>query len=198
MPTANRRQEALRDEIKGKPKQSWLRPDHKWKKGYGSRIYYYRYFDSAENMMEEVNVFELDPATFRLKHEVVAERARWNRRSTHGCSKTAGAPNFKAPIARPIPLFAAPCSPKTFPTSPSRRIISSRKSTQDKQMNFVQLDRYIADLAQSGFNTTKLAGAVLPQVLGAGVRHHHGLIAAPFGFMVGNRGAMAGIGVSIW
>ena len=36
-------------------------------------------------------------------------------------------------------------------------------------MNFLQLERYIADLTQSGFGTTQAAGAVLPQVRGAGV-----------------------------
>ena len=30
VPGANVKQDALRDEIKGRPKQTYLRPDHKW------------------------------------------------------------------------------------------------------------------------------------------------------------------------
>ena len=76
VPQANRRQDALRDKIKGRPVQTYLRPDRKWIKGAGSRIYYYKYFDTA-NTMNGVSVYELDPATFRLKREITAERAQW-------------------------------------------------------------------------------------------------------------------------
>ena len=45
VPDANRKQDELRDEIKGKPKQTYLSPDRKWIMGHDSRIYYYKYFD---------------------------------------------------------------------------------------------------------------------------------------------------------
>ncbi len=45
VPEANRRQDAIRAEIKGRPVQTYLRPDRKWIFGQGSRIYYYKYFD---------------------------------------------------------------------------------------------------------------------------------------------------------
>jgi len=77
VPPANRRQDALRDKIKGRPVQTYLRADRKWIKGAGSRIYYYKYFDAPESIMFGVSVYELDPATFRLKREITAERAQW-------------------------------------------------------------------------------------------------------------------------
>ena len=49
VPPANRRQDALRDKIKGRAIQTYLRPERKWIKGAGSRIYYYKYFDTARN-----------------------------------------------------------------------------------------------------------------------------------------------------
>ena len=78
VPGANRRQEALRAEIKGQPTQTYLEPGRKWIMGKGSRIYYYRYFDPSERLMGEVNVFELDPASFRMVKQIAAERARWD------------------------------------------------------------------------------------------------------------------------
>src|SRR5258708_37629555 len=77
VPPANRRQDALRDKIKGRAIQTYLRPERKWIKGAGSRIYNYKYFDTAETIMFGVSVYEMDPATFRLKREITAERAQW-------------------------------------------------------------------------------------------------------------------------
>ena len=57
--------------------QTYLRPDRKWIFGQGSRIFYYKYFDPGEKVMAGVNVYELDPATFRLTKHISAERARW-------------------------------------------------------------------------------------------------------------------------
>ncbi len=197
VPAANRRQEALRDEIKGKPKQSWLRPDHKWKKGNGSRIYYYKYFDSAERMMEEVNVFELDPASFRLKHEIVAERARWNPALKTWVFENGWSAQFQGSDCKTYAAFHGPLQPTSFPelTEPPDYFV--KEVTQDKQMNFLQLERYIADLTQSGFNTTKLQVQFYRKFAVPVFAIIMALIAAPFGFMVGNRGAMAGIGVSL-
>jgi LPS export ABC transporter permease LptG/LPS export ABC transporter permease LptF len=197
VPAANRRQEALRDEIKGRPKQSWQRPDHKWKKGNGSRIYYYKYFDSAERMMEEVNVFELDPTSFRLKHEIVADRARWNPALKTWVFENGWSAEFQGADCKNYTAFRGPLQPASFPelTEPPDYFV--KEVTQDKQMNFMQLDRYIADLAQSGFNTTKLQVQFYRKFAVPVFAIIMAVIAAPFGFMVGSRGAMAGIGVSI-
>ena len=186
----------MRDEIKGKPKQSWLRPDHKWKKGNGSRIYYYKYFDSAERMMEEVNVFELDPASFRLEREIVAERARWNPALKTWVFENGWHAEFQGADAKNYTAFRGPLQPASFPelTEPPDYFV--KEVTQDKQMNFLQLERYIADLAQSGFNTTKLQVQFYRKFAVPVFAIIMALIAAPFGFMVGSRGAMAGIGLA--
>src|SRR5208283_26644 len=46
LPHANKRQDALRNTIKGKPTQTYLNPDRKWIFGQHSDIYYYELFDS--------------------------------------------------------------------------------------------------------------------------------------------------------
>ncbi len=45
IPAANQRQETLRNLIKGKPAQTYLRPDRKWIFGEHDNIYYYEFFD---------------------------------------------------------------------------------------------------------------------------------------------------------
>ncbi len=197
VPTAYRRQAALRDEIKGRPQQSWLRPDRKWIKGHGSRIYYYKGFDAAERMMEQVNVFDLDPVTFRLKHEIVADRARWNPSLKTWVFEDGWSAEFQGADCKNYTSFRGPLKPASFPelTEPPEYFL--KEATQDNEMNFVQLGHYIADLTQSGFNTTKLQVQFYRKFSVPVFALIMALIAAPFGFMVGSRGAMAGIGVSI-
>ena len=78
IPDANKTQDAIRAQIKGRPTQTYLRPDRKWIFGSGSsRIYYYKYLDPNDGVMVEVNVYELEPTTFRLTRHIYAERARW-------------------------------------------------------------------------------------------------------------------------
>ena len=192
VPAANRRQEALRDEIKARPKSSWLRPDRKWIKGVGSRIYYYRYFDAHERMMEDVNVFDLDPATFRLMREIVAARARWNPALKTWVFEDGWSAQFVGSDCKSYAAFRGPLQPVSFPTLTEPPDYFLKEATQDKEMNFLQLDHYIADLTQSGFGTTTLRVQFYRKFsmlkLFALIMS---LIAAPFGFMVGNRGAMA-------
>src|ERR1700674_5011067 len=49
LPHANKRQDALRNLIKGKPAQTYLNPERKWIFGQHSSIYYYRFFDSERD-----------------------------------------------------------------------------------------------------------------------------------------------------
>jgi LPS export ABC transporter permease LptG/LPS export ABC transporter permease LptF len=194
IPDANRRQDALRNVIKGRPPQTYLRPDRKWIYGQGDRIYYYKYFDTAESVMIGVSVFELDPKTFRLTRHIQAEKATWDRmlnkwvftngwsREISGITETQG-DDFRD-------------STRTFAhlTEPPNYFMKEVK--QYFQMNFETLGAYIRELQQSGFNTVPLQ-----------VQYHKkfsvplfaaimALISVPFSFLAGNRGAMAGVGVS--
>jgi lipopolysaccharide export LptBFGC system permease protein LptF len=73
-----------------------------------------------------------------------------------------------------------------------------KEPPQDKQMNFLQLDRYIQDLRQSGFEgTVKLQVRFFRKFSVPLFVLIMAMIAIPFGFLVGNRGAMTGIGISI-
>src|SRR5215468_6246253 len=78
LPHANKRQDALRNMIKGKPAQTYLRPDRKWIFGEHSNIYYYQFFDAEQDQFADISVFQFDPKSFAITHRVVAERAHWS------------------------------------------------------------------------------------------------------------------------
>jgi lipopolysaccharide export LptBFGC system permease protein LptF len=64
-------------------------------------------------------------------------------------------------------------------------------------MNYRQLSKYIRDLRQRGFDTIRLRVQYYKKFSVPIFAFIMAMIAIPFGFLVGNRGAMAGIGVSI-
>ncbi len=194
VPGANRRQDALRNEIKNKPVQTYLRPDRKWILGAGGRrIYYYRYLDPSENVMAGASVYEIEPTTFRLLRWISAERAQWQPSLKTWIFQNGWDRDFRGPNGIGFKTFQA----TTFPELTEAPGYFLKEIIQDKQMNFVQLDNYIRDLQQSGFDTVKLRVQFYRKFSVPLFALIMAMIAIPFGFLVGNRGAMTGIGVSI-
>jgi LPS export ABC transporter permease LptG len=196
VPAANLIQNRLRNQIKDRKVESWLRADRKWTLGYDSRIYYYRYFDPTEKAMVEVNVFDLDPASFRLKREIVAAKAQWDPVLNTWVFHDGWSTSFQGAFSKDYSAFHGQLEPRSFANLKERPEYFLKEATQDSQMNFFQLEQYIADLARSGFNTTKLQVQFHLKFSVPILCFVMALIAIPFGFMVGNRGAMTGIGVS--
>ncbi len=196
LPETNRKQDALHNEIKGKPVQTYLHPDRPWIFGRGPRIWYYEY--AQINTMGGVHVYMLDPKTFDLRSEIYGERTEWQPtlhtwifqngwvrhvRSTDGGESDA--PTFERFQVRTFPELDE--SPEYF----------MKKMEQGMQMNFQQLDAYIRDLQQSGFDTVRLRVQLYDKFSIPLFALIMAMISVPFAFLVGNRGAMAGIGVSI-
>ena len=194
VPQANRRQDALRDHIKGRPVQTYLRPDRKWIKGAGSRIYYYKYFDTAEDIMVGVSVYELDPATFRLKTEISAERAQWQPSLRKWIFQNGWRRDVMGSAQGELHAVSGHHVSRA---GRAAELLLSRKCKLDKQMNFQELDAYIKDLKQSGFDTVQLRVQLHKKFSVPLFALIMAMISAPFAFLVGNRGAMAGIGASI-
>jgi len=74
LPYANQRQDALRNLIKGRPPQTYTRPQ-RWIFGEDYKIYNYDVFLPAQNLFGGLSVLEIDPATFQLRRRVFATRA---------------------------------------------------------------------------------------------------------------------------
>jgi LPS export ABC transporter permease LptG/LPS export ABC transporter permease LptF len=190
---ANRVQHAIRNEIKGRPVQTYLRPDRKWIMGRGPRIYYYRHFDPAEGVLVGVSVYELDWQAFRLKRQIWAERARW--------SPAVGAWVFENGWSREMRSVRQsefrPFQASTFPTLDEPPAYFLKEVKQDEQMNFRELAAYMAELEQSGFDTTRLRVQYYQKFATPAFAFVMALISIPFAFLTGPRGAMAGVGVSL-
>ena len=152
MPGANLKQDALRDEIKGRPKQTYLRPDRKWIMGYGSRIFNYLYFDPSEKVMLQANVFELEPNDVPPHAPDPGRAGPLEPLLKTWIFENGWSSDFQG--ARRVSY--TPFQATTFPELTEPPDYFLKEAVQDKQMNFLQLDSYISDLRQSGFDTVKL------------------------------------------
>jgi len=192
VPDANRKQDALRDEIKNRPKQTYLRPDRKWIMApQDSRIYYYQFFDG--HTMIGMNVFELDPATFQLSRQILAERANWSASAKTWVLENGWVRDFRGGKNKPYEDFQV----KPFPDLTETPGYFLTEAIQEKQMNFRDLDQYINGLQHRGYDTVKLQVQFYRKFSVPLFALIMATISIPFGFLVGNRGAMTGIGVSM-
>ncbi len=191
IPEANRIQDAIRAEIKGGPVQTYLRPDRTWIFGQGSRIYFYKFFDPA-GVMGGVSVYELDPATFSLRSHLTAERASWSASLKSWVFENGWRRDLKSGGDAPFRTFQA----ATFPELNEPPSYFLKEAKQYKQMNFRELAAYVAELRQSGFDTIQLRIQYYKKFSVPLFTLILAMLSAPFAFLTGNRGALAGVAVS--
>ena len=191
IPRANRIQDEIHNEIKGRPTQTYLNPTRKWVI-HDYRIFYLRGFDTSEMMMIEPWCFEIDPKTFQLTREISANRARWHPNIKQWVWEQGTVRDFKGVDEKHT----------DFPIGHFDEIAEGpddflKAAPQNAQMNYEELGVYVKYLQEHGFDTEKLRVQYYKKFAVPAFAFIMALISVPFGFLVGNRGAMAGIGVSI-
>ena len=158
-----------------------------------SRIYYYKYFDTNHDVMAGVSVYELDPKTFDLRREIFADRAEWQPALGTWIFQNGWVHEIRGVLDSRFEQFPV----KTFAGLDEQPSYFLKEFIQDKQMNFLDLGTYIRDLQQSGFDTVRLRVQLHKKFSVPVFALIMAMISIPFGFLVGNRGAMAAIGVGI-
>jgi len=197
VPDANRKQDAIRKEIKGRPVQTYLHPERQWIFDPGSkddpRVFYYKYLDPAQMLMLGPQVYELDPAGFRIRKHIAAEKARWEPALGTWIFENGWSRDFTGRREK-FDNFTGQAA--TFKEIDERPDYFLQEVLQDEQMNFQQLSAYIRDLQRSGIDTITLQVRFYRKFALPLFALVMALISVPFAFLAGNRGAMAGVGVS--
>ncbi len=193
LPYANQRQDALRNEIKGRPAQTYFQPAHQWIFGENSKVYNYELFDPDQQLFGGLSVFELDPDTFQMKRRVFATRATWEASENTWVLTGGWVRDFDGgKVTHYTPFKVSSLAELTEPPSYFRREVR-----QSYQMNWRQLSEYIASLKQAGFDTSRLSVQwqkkfAFPLIAAVIV-----FLGAPFAFLVGTRGAIGGVAVAV-
>jgi len=193
LPETNQRQNGLRNQIKGKPAQTFYRPDHQWIFGSSSRIYNYTFFDPDQNVFANLSVFEFDPATFRMTRRMHAARAVWEP-TIHGWILENGwSRDFNRDLVTNYNAFSV----QTFKELTEEPSYFKKEVKPSEQMSALELRSYIADLSQSGFDVVRLSVQFYRKFSYPLIAFVVTLIGIPFSFTMGGKGALTGIALSI-
>ena len=198
LPQANRRQEALHNIIKGKPPQTVLHPEQNWifgqpHHGEPGRIFYYQFFDPDRNQFANLSLFEFDPSTFALSRRIFAARAVWDA----GSSTWIFLNGWQRDIAGANVTEYREFKQTSFAEIHEDPGYFKKESLQAQEMNFGQLDRYIGDLRQSGFDTMRLRVELWHKLAYPLVAIIMAVLAVPFALSMGRRGSLTGIAMAI-
>ena len=186
LPDANRRQDALRDEIKGRPPRTYLRPDRQWTFGLRNRIFYHRAFDSRAKVFSGLSVYDLRAEPFELRRHIHAERARWDPARREWI--------FQSGWVRDLDGIRTarfePFTERAFPGIVETPEYFLKQDRHDQEMDLRQLRAYILDLTQSGFDTARLRVRWHKKLAFPLFAFSMALLAIPFAMRTGHRGAM--------
>ena len=195
LPYANQRQDALHNLIKGRPPQTYTHPQ-RWIFGEGSKIYNYDLFDPAEKLFGGLTVLEIDPVTFQVRRRVFASRARWSETQKVWVLEGSWVRDFadgavvryeRLPPVTSLPELAEP--PAYF--NPDRW------GKQGFQMSWRELRSYIDGLQRAGFDVSTLTVQWHEKIAFPLLAPVSMLLAIPFAFLVGTRGAVGGVALGV-
>jgi LPS export ABC transporter permease LptF/LPS export ABC transporter permease LptG len=193
LPETNQRQSAYRNEIKGRPPQTYLRPDVQWIFGQSNRVFNYRFFDPDHDVFANLSVFEFDPAGFTITRRIYAQRAFWEPHIHGWVLENGWARDLDGGRVSAYRTFAV----TTFKelTEPPEYFKKEVKTSE--QMSAGELRAYIQGLRQSGFDVVPLSVQLNRKFSYPLIAFVVGLIGIPFSFTAGRKGALTGIAVSI-
>src|ERR1051326_124802 len=201
LPYANQRVDQLRNKIRGKGPVAMQSASQQklWFLGKNGRyIINFLSYDNTAKQLSQVQVLEFHPSEFRLTRRVYAERATWDGRGwvfQHGWIRSFGddGRTVFTPIVTPLRLYYAE-RPDDFAT----------EVKSPDQMTFAQLRRYIETIRRSGYSAEELTVKLYEKTSWPFISVVMALIALPFAFRMGRRGALYGffiallLGIAYW
>lgn len=198
LPAANRKQEALHNIIKGRPAQTYLRPDRKWmfgvpQAGQPGRIFYYEFFDPDNDRFANITVFEFDPATFSLSRRIFAAGAHWDPQIHRWIFEHGWQRSFNGDQVTNFQTFEV----STIPEIVEQPQYFKKETRPSQEMSFNELQRYIRDLRQSGLDTMRLRVQLNRKLAYPLITLVMAVLAIPFALSMGKRGSLTGIGIAI-
>jgi LPS export ABC transporter permease LptG len=192
LPYSNQRVDRLKRQIEGKAAIRSASQQKLWFLGKDGRyIINFLSYDQNAKQLSQVQVFEFHPTEFRLVRRVYAQSARWNGRGWvfdkgwMASFPDKGDPTH-APITRPLQLSYAE-TPEDFAT----------EARSPDQMTYAQLHRYVETIKRAGYSAEELSVKLYMKTSWPAISIVMALIALPFAFKIGKRGALYGIAIAM-
>src|SRR5271157_1110434 len=193
LPHTNKRQEALHNQIKGKPPQTYLRPDRRWIFGQHNDIYYYQFFDADRDQFANVTIFQIDPASFSIAQRIHADSAHWADNLNRWIFERGWHRSLNRPAIAGFRTFEV----STFPELSEAPSYFKKEVKQYSEMNYEELRRYIRDLQQSGFDVVRLRVQLNKKFSFPMITLIMAVLAIPFSLSASKKGAITGVAVAV-
>ncbi len=192
LPYANQRQDNLRNIIKGRPVQTYYQLGRSWIFGRENRLYNYNYFDSDRDVFAEISIYQLDIRANRIFHHTYARTAAWNSVSRSWKLYDGWERSFTENGVE-YSTFEETSSPmKEEPAYFEEEVKESSK------MTYLELEDYIRDLQQGGFEVDHLRTELYKKLSFPVVSFIMSIIGVPFSLTIGRRGALHGIAIGVF
>ncbi len=190
LPLAEQRQARLRNLIYGRPPDYGVREgaERNWYLARDGTIWYRVESVPVKNALLGVSIFRFDPG-FSLAGRTDAREAVWSGGSwtlTNGWARS-----FVEGGSAPYRRFAA----ERMEGDPPAAVVATRR--RPEEMRFRELSRLTRHLRAGGYPTSALETALQAKLAQPALLPIMALLAVPFAFRVGRRGALAGIGVGL-
>ena len=202
VPSSIKRSETLRNSIKGRPAQTYQRADRKWIFGQnrhsaGHRetrtIYYYEFYDPDRDQFARISAFEMTPDSFQITKRVYASRAHWADSLQKWVFEKGWARSFSSDIINDFHPFDV--STFTEVTEPPGYF--KKEIRQSSEMNYEELQNYIHDLQQSGFDVVRLRVQLQKKLAFPVITLIMAVLAVPFALSAGKRGTLTGVAMAL-
>ena len=191
LPSANRKADEVWNRINDRPPRSYGFLDRRWVLSRDKdRIYHYTYYDFPTNVFSQLSIYDMNSAGWTLERRLYADKALLRGASlnlSNGWERSFGGgidSRFKPFQGMDIRLAEEPG-------------YFAKESKEPSLMSYQELRRYSAEVGQMGFETTRFRVDLMAKLSFPLVSLIMTLLAIPFAFSMGKRGALVGLGLSI-
>lgn len=191
VPAAHARSEEAWSRITDLPPRSYSYLNRHWILGRsGGRIYHYDYFEPDSSTFSRLSVLDIDIGRWALARRFFAEKATLDE----------GALSYREGWARD---FTAPNSLPFVRTASGRIAVDDERGAflkawkEPLQMTLGELRKYTAEVRGMGFQAGRLRAELAQKTALPFVSLIMALLAVPFGFSMGKKGTLVGIGLSM-
>jgi len=191
VPASHARSEAAWSALNDLPARSSSYLNRHWiLAGNGARIYHYDYYEPASSTLGRLSVFDLDAGHWTLARRIFAEKASFEDEALvyrDGWIREFG--------QTPGPPFVRTASGRIDAAGDKAAFQAPR--TEPLQMTFGDLRRYAAEIRGMGFPAVRLRAELAQKIALPFVSLIMALLAVPFGFWMGRKGTLVGVGLSV-
>jgi len=191
VPASHARSEAAWNALNDLPPRGSGIADRRWVlAGRGDRIYHYDYFEPGSSTLGRLSVFDIDAGRWALARRTFAAKASFEGRDL--VYRDGWTRDFEGSSG---PAFARTAAGRLDAAADGDAFRASWR--EPFRMTYADLRRYTAEVRAMGFPAVRLRAELAQKTALPFVSLVMALLAVPFGFLMGRKGTLVGVGASV-